>query len=46
MNTVKTLVFRYIEVYYNRKRIYTTNEGLPPLMKRALYYQTRLAQAV
>lgn len=46
MNTVKSLVFRFIEVYYNRKRIYTTNEGYPPLMKRALYYQTRLAQAV
>jgi transposase InsO family protein len=46
MNTVKTLVFRFIEVYYNRKRIYTTNEGQPPLIKRALYYQTRLTKAV
>ena len=46
MNTVKSLVFRFIEVYYNRKRIYTTNGGHPPLMKRSLYYQTRLPQAV
>lgn len=46
MNTVKSLVFRFIEAYYNRKRIYTTNGGHPPLMKRTLYYQTRLAKAV
>jgi putative transposase len=41
METVKSIVFRFIEVYYNRKRIYTTNGGYPPLMKRSLFYQTR-----
>ena len=31
--TVEILVFRLIEVHYNRKRIYTTSSGYPPLMK-------------
>ena len=30
--TVKSMVFRFIEVHYNRKRIYTTKSGYPPLM--------------
>lgn len=42
--TVKSLVFRFIEIYYNRRRIYTPNEGYPPLVKRSLYYQRRLLQ--
>lgn len=46
METVKSIVFRFIEVYYNRKRIYTPNEGYPPLMKRSLYYRDQLSQAV
>lgn len=45
METVKSLVFRFIEIYYNRKRIYTTNKGYPPLMKRSNYYQEHLAKA-
>lgn len=44
METVKSLVFRFIETYYNRRRIYTPNEGYPPLVKRSLYYQGRLPQ--
>ncbi|MDD2372365.1 MAG: IS3 family transposase [Syntrophomonadaceae bacterium] len=44
MATVKSLVFRFIEIYYNRRRIYTPNEGYPPLVKRSLYYQQRLPQ--
>jgi len=40
METVKTIIFRYIEVYYNRNRIYTTNErGYPPLVYRNIYYK-------
>lgn len=40
METVKTIIFRYIEVYYNRNRIYTTNErGYPPLVYRNMYYK-------
>jgi len=46
MDAVKSLVFRFIEIYYNRKRIYTTNGGYPPLVKRSLYYWKELAQVV
>jgi transposase InsO family protein len=39
MNIVKTIVFRYIEIYYNRQRVYTTNQnGCPPLKYREKYY--------
>jgi len=46
METVKSIVFRFLEIYYNRKRIYTTNGGYPPLMKHALYDKNRLSEAV
>ncbi len=46
METVKSMVFRFIEIYYNRKRIYTPNGGYPPLMKRLIYHQEKLPQAV
>lgn len=46
METVKSIVFRFIEIYYNRKRIYTTNGGYPPLVKRSSYYRENLPQAV
>lgn len=45
MNAVKSMVFRFIEIYYNRKRIYTTNGGYPPLVKRSHYYQNNLLRA-
>lgn len=45
MNAVKSMIFRFIEVYYNRKRIYTTNGGYPPLIKRLKYYKDQLAKA-
>ncbi len=45
METVRSIIFRFIEIYYNRKRIYTTNGGYPPLVKRSLYYQKNLSQA-
>lgn len=42
MAQVKTIIFRYIMVYYNRQRICTTNPGgWPP----AIYSQTRLSMA-
>jgi len=44
MDKVKSIVFHFIEIYYNRKRIYTTNGGYPPLVKRSLYYQDNLLQ--
>ena len=46
MATVKSMVFRFIEIYYNRRRIYTTNGGYPPLVKRSQYYRGRLAEAI
>lgn len=46
MDTVKSMVFRFIEIYYNRKRIYTTNGGYPPLEKRSHYYREQLAKAI
>lgn len=45
MATVKSMVFRFIEIYYNRRRIYTTNEGYPPLVKRSNYYKNLLPKA-
>jgi len=39
LETVKTIIFRYVEIYYNRKRVYTTNTGgYPPLVYRNMYY--------
>jgi transposase InsO family protein len=38
METVKSIIFRWIFTYYNRKRIYSTNEGgYPPSVKRQMY---------
>ncbi len=37
MDEVKTIVWRYVMVYYNRQRISTVNEGgLPPTMYRRI----------
>jgi len=34
---VKTVVFRYVFIYYNQLRVYTSNpDGLPPAMLRHL----------
>lgn len=33
---VKTIIYRYIH-YYNRRRIYTTNGGYPPLVYREMH---------
>lgn len=46
METVKSIVFRFIEIYYNRKRIYTPNGGYPPLLRRSLFYRGCLPQAI
>ncbi len=37
---VKTIVYRYIH-YYNRRRIYSTNDGYPPLVYRGLFYDNQ-----
>lgn len=37
MRQVKTIIFRYIMIYYNRQRVYTRNPGgLPPVVYRQL----------
>jgi transposase InsO family protein len=36
---VKTVVYRYIS-YYNRRRIYSTNGGWPPLVYRQAYWDS------
>jgi transposase InsO family protein len=38
MATVKSLIWRFIEGYYNRRRIYTPNDGYPPLVYRDMFY--------
>jgi transposase InsO family protein len=38
MDTVKMLIFRYFMGYWNNRRISTANGGLPPSIKRQLYY--------
>ena len=44
METVKSVIFRWIFAYYNRKRIYSTNEGgYPPETKRKMYANARCA---
>lgn len=38
MGTLKSLIWRYFMIYWNRRRICSANDGLPPLVKRQLYY--------
>ena len=41
---VKTIIFRYIFIYYNRKRLYTSNPGyLPPVEYRIMYEKEKVA---
>ena len=35
---IKTMVWRYFMIYWNRRRICSANKGLPPLVKRQRYY--------
>lgn len=39
---VKTVIYRYI-CYYNLRRIYSPNNGWPPLIFRRMYYQNKEA---
>lgn len=39
MSLVKSIVFRWIFTYYNRKRVYSSNEfGYPPSVKRDMHF--------
>jgi transposase InsO family protein len=40
MNQVKTLVWRYFMSYWNNRRICSANGGLPPMIKRKMYYES------
>ena len=35
---LKTLIWRYFISYWNRRRICSANDGLPPTLKRLRYY--------
>lgn len=36
---LKSLIWRYFFSYWNNRRICSANGGLPPMVKRQLYYQ-------
>ena len=42
---LKTMIWRYYMSYWNNRRICSANNGLPPAVKRALYYQEDKATA-
>lgn len=37
---VKELIWRYFMSYWNNRRICSSNEGLPPLIRRRMYYES------
>ena len=39
---VKELIWRYFMSYWNNRRICSSNEGLPPLIKRRMYYESEM----
>lgn len=40
MSTLKSLIWRYFMSYWNNRRICSANGGLPPMVKRARYYES------
>jgi transposase InsO family protein len=38
METVKGIIWRFVFSYYNNRRIYTTNDGYPPMVYRKMFY--------
>ncbi len=38
MEELKTVIWRYFMSYWNRRRISSANDGLPPMVKRQRYY--------
>ena len=39
---VKELIWRYFMSYWNNRRICSSNEELPPLIKRSMYYESEM----
>ena len=42
---VKKLIWRYFMSYWNNRRIFSSNEGLPPAVKRKRYYESGMDMA-
>lgn len=42
---VKTLIWRYFISYWNNRRICSSNDGFPPMVKRQKYYEAMDAAA-
>ena len=45
MAEVKSLIWRYFMSYWNNRRICSVNGGLPPMVKRRMYYEHIAAKA-
>lgn len=45
MDEVKSLVWRYFMSYWNNRRICSSNDGLPPMIKRKRYYEKSYKQS-
>lgn len=45
ISELKTLIWRYFIVYWNNRRICSANGGLPPMVKRQLYYDSLASAA-
>ena len=39
MEELKSMIWHYFMSYWNNRRICSSNDGLPPAVKRRLYYQ-------
>ena len=40
--SIKNCIWRYFMSYWNNRRICSSNEGLPPLIKRRMYYGSEM----
>ncbi len=45
MEELKTMIWRYFMSYWNNRRICSANGGLPPVLKRSLFYENILLAA-
>ena len=41
---VKELIWRYFMSYWNNRRVCSSNEGLPPIIKRRMYYESEMGK--
>lgn len=45
VSEIKSIIWRYFMSYWNHRRICSANAGLPPLIKRQMYYEASAAVA-